>query len=59
MESDRSIIPVDPTKEIDGKLFPKPKTSLLTQASPNHRIKDVMGRDRLSPPINIEDLETN
>ena len=58
-ELDRMTIPVDPTKEIDGKLPPKMKTSLHPQASSNHRIKDSMGRDRQSPPINSEDLKTN
>lgn len=34
-----------------------PKEILLTHASANHCIEGTMGHDRLSPPINIEDLE--
>ena len=59
MELDSLTIPVDPTKEIDGKLLPKPKTSLHAQAFSNHHIKDSMGCDKPSLPINREDLETN
>ena len=59
MELDRSTILVDPMKEINGKLLPKLKISLHTQALSNHHIKDVLGHNRLSPPINTKDLETN
>lgn len=58
-ESDKPAILVDPTMEIDRKLPPKLKTSLHVQASSTHHIKGLMGRDRPSPPINSEDLETN
>ena len=50
---------VELMEEADKNFLPMPKASLHAQASTNHRIEDTMGHDRLSPPINIEDLEMN
>ena len=50
---------IEPTKEADRNFLPTPKASLPAQASANHRIEDAMRHDRLSPPINIKDLETD
>ena len=57
MDTDRSIMTVDSTGEADINFPPTPKASLHTQASANHCIEEVMGHDRLSLPINIEDLK--
>ena len=48
---------VDLTEKADRNFPPKPKESLLTHASTNHRIEGAMGHDSLSSPINTEDLE--
>ena len=59
LELDKQTIPIDPTMRIDKKLLPNPKISLHMQASSNHHIKDSMGCNRPSPPINSEDIKTN
>ena len=41
--------PVDPTKQTDELLMPKPKRSLLEQVSTTYLIKYMMGHDLPSP----------
>ena len=48
---------VDSTEEADRKFLPKIEESILTHASTNHRIEGAMGHDKLSLPINTEDLK--
>jgi hypothetical protein len=56
-DANRATMTVDPTKEANRNFLPTSKESLHTHASANHRIEDAMGHDRMSPPINTEDLE--
>ena len=55
--ADRLTMMVDLMEEATRIFPPIPKESLLTHASANHHIEVTMGHDRLSPPINTEDLE--
>ena len=48
---------VDPMEEADRNFLPNPEESLLPHTSTNYHIKDAMGNNRMSLPINIEDLE--
>ena len=59
MDADRSTMLINLAEKADKNFPPTPKKSIRTQASTNHHIEDAMGRDRLSLPINIEDLETD
>jgi len=48
---------VDSIEEADINFPPMAKESILTHASTNYHIEGTRGHDRLSPPINTEDLE--